>query len=177
MAVNITFDVIAWVNGFFDNQHNINREDISIILDFCLVWNTFESLACSRHATPNSIEQAVQQLHSANRIQINSFMPYLNYFQGRYIEAGHTNRRFSQLLFRSPDKEALVADVLLGNNTSPDGIVLALLIIVFRLRNNLFHGEKAVSRLKYQVDNFNVANQVVATFLDQRKELMRLGLA
>ena len=62
--------------------------------------------------------------------------------------------------------EQKVKSVLEGKVNAVDDIVFALLIIIFRLRNNLFHGEKWVYKLDDQVDNFRNANQVLAKFLD-----------
>jgi len=39
--------------------------------------------------------------------------------------------------------------------------VAALLIVVYRLRNNLFHGEKWAYEMKDQRSNFEQANEVL----------------
>ena len=57
--------------------------------------------------------------------------------------------------------------VLAGRETDPTKIFLAMLIIIYRLRSNLFHGEKSVYELPGQVENFRMANQVLMTFLDR----------
>jgi len=43
--------------------------------------------------------------------------------------------------------------------------VLASLIIVYRLRNNLFHGLKEIGALNEQVQNLDVACRVLAIVL------------
>ena len=43
----------------------------------------------------------------------------------------------------------------------------AILIIVFRYRNNLFHGAKWRYNLKDQLGNFTVANNVLTKVLDR----------
>jgi uncharacterized membrane protein YecN with MAPEG domain len=60
--------------------------------------------------------------------------------------------------------------VLKGNETSSEKVLLAILIIVFRYRNNLFHGEKSIYKLQNQIDNFRNANQFLMLFMEKWKE-------
>lgn len=45
-------------------------------------------------------------------------------------------------------------------------ILSAILIIVLRLRNNLFHGEKWTHGIRDQLRNFQIANQVLMAVMD-----------
>jgi hypothetical protein len=51
--------------------------------------------------------------------------------------------------------------VLEGTNNQSADSVAALLIVVYRLRNNLFHGEKWAYEMKDQRSNFEQANEVL----------------
>jgi len=75
------------------------------------------------------------------------------------------------LLLRENDNEPLVVSVLKGENNNPADIVGALLIIVFRLRNNLFHGAKWAYGIAGQLDNFSNANEVLMAALDTHGEI------
>ena len=68
--------------------------------------------------------------------------------------------------FRQGECEPLVEDVLRGNLTDLNNIVLALVLVVYRLWNNLYHGEKNVFSLPGQDESFAVANRLLATLLD-----------
>lgn len=50
-------------------------------------------------------------------------------------------------------------------------IASAMLIIVLRFRNNLFHGVKWQYELASQLDNFETANHVFMTALEQHGQL------
>ena len=89
----------------------------------------------------------------------------MDYFKNRYIVDGATNGRFEHLNFRNNDRKELVEDVLLGNNIEVSNIVLALTIIVFRYRNNLFHGLKEMQFIDQQKENFENANLILIAIL------------
>ena len=59
--------------------------------------------------------------------------------------------------------------VLTKIETEPKEILKALLYILYRFRNNLFHGEKEVVRLNGQIENFKVANDLLAKVLEIMK--------
>jgi hypothetical protein len=65
---------------------------------------------------------------------------------------------FGGLHLRRNDKSALVRAVLNKENTNPADSVAALLIVVLRLRNNLFHGVKWAYEIREQLGNFTNAN-------------------
>jgi len=46
------------------------------------------------------------------------------------------------LHFKSADHKELVENVLQGNTKDEADILSAILIIIYRLRNNFFHGKK-----------------------------------
>ena len=81
--------------------------------------------------------------HDQNAERFGAAEPYadaLMHFRQRYVSDGGTNHKFQSLHFRKNDRRELVEAVLLGNDVPPTEMVKALLIIAFRLRNNLFHG-------------------------------------
>ena len=59
--------------------------------------------------------------------------------------------------FRRHEARALVRKVPVGEDTEPEKIAAAVLIIVYRLRNNLFHGVKWSYELQGQLENFTQA--------------------
>ena len=53
-----------------------------------------------------------------------------------------------------------------GQTSDEAEILSAVLIVVLRLRNNLFHGEKWTYGIKGQLDNFRNANNVLMSVID-----------
>jgi len=69
----------------------------------------------------------------------------------------------------------MVMTVLRGDNNDPADCVTAVLIIVYRLRNNLIHGAKWDYGLRGQQSNFDQANKALMAAMqiaEQRRELV-----
>jgi hypothetical protein len=104
--------------------------------------------------------------YARQRLNLGLFDESLAYFRQRYFSEGEFTYHFRDLKFRSGDHRSLVESVLRGTNQEPPAIVSALLIIVYRLRNNLFHGEKWVGKIYDQKNNFDNANQILMMALE-----------
>ena len=151
--------MINWINQRFGIHLNV--EDLESIKDFALIWNVFERFVCNN----NFAIITVQQRNAQKQLLIADFQAHYDYFKERYTESGHTNIRFNNLHFRHNDRENFVRQVLLANNNSVQEIVLAMTIIVYRFRNNLFHGVKDIQVIHEQRTNFEHANSFLKALL------------
>jgi hypothetical protein len=151
--------MIDWINNKFGT--NFTENDLKNIKDFSLLWNIFENLVCDRNCTINRIEERLNLIE----FQIGDFEVSLNYFKERYRANNNTNERFEFLKIVPNTRKEFVKQILLENDKNTSNIILALSIIVYRYRNNLFHGEKNFMLLNEQEENFSHANQVLITIL------------
>ncbi|MDW5290987.1 hypothetical protein [Formosa sp. PL04] len=151
--------MIEWINERFGTD--FTEEQLINVKDFSLLWNIFENLVCRNHCNVNRLEERLNPVD----FEITDFQENLQYFKDRYTENGTTNARFEHLNFRNGDRKEFVANVLLGNEDVTSNIVLALTIIVYRFRNNLFHGLKNFMQINEQEENFKNANQVIKSIL------------
>jgi hypothetical protein len=161
---------LEWICNFLSIERKFTGDEIDSVRNFSLLWNLFERLVCHRNASVAALENAVSNLQGQDKLRIDDYNKFLKYFANRYIENGKTNRRFRMLNFQRRNKRELVEAVLMGNETAPEKILLAILIIVYRYRNNLFHGEKAIRDLPNQIDNFRNANQLLMVFMEKWRE-------
>ncbi|MGM8362699.1 hypothetical protein ACSV4D_12360 [Flavobacterium sp. ARAG 55.4] len=150
-----------WLNNRFGI--NLNEEDLTSVKDFALIWNVFDSYVCLSNFSIATTEQELQQ----HQFDINDFQRFLDYFKNRYVTNSTLNGRFQHLNFRQSDRQELVAEVLLGNNENVHDIILAMVIIVYRFRNNLFHGVKDIQVIDEQKDNFKNANELLQLLLEK----------
>jgi hypothetical protein len=148
-----------WINNRFGT--NFSENDLSSVKDFSLLWNVFENIVCDNNCSVNRLSERLNPIV----FDLAKFENNLNYFKNRYISDGETNERFNHLNFRNNDRRELVADVLLGNNNDNSESILALAIIVYRFRNNLFHGLKQMEFIDQQKGNFDNANMVLTAIL------------
>ena len=151
--------MIEWINNRFGTEYTEN--DLKNIKDFSLLWNIFENLVCNRNCSINQMEESLNQIE----FQLVDFESSLVYFKERYTADNNTNERFEHLRIVPNVRKEFVKQVLLGNNNDTSNIILALAIIVYRYRNNLFHGEKNFMLLNEQEENFSIANQVIKSIL------------
>lgn len=149
-----------WINDRFDT--NFTEVDLLSVKDFSLIWNVFENVVCQNNFSIARTEEGIKN----KIIDSTEFNSYLKYFKNRYVSNVTFTDRFQYLHFRNNDRRNLVEDVLLGNNTDNNDIILALIIIVYRYRNNLFHGIKRIQEIDQQRENFENANGVLKTFLN-----------
>jgi plasmid replication initiation protein len=161
---------LVWISNFLSFERELTGEDIENVRNFSILWNLFEGLVCNRNASANALKNAVSNLQKQDKLKIEDYDKFLKYFANRYIENGETNDRFSKLNLRRSDKPELVEAVLKGTETAPEKVLLAILIIVYRYRNNLFHGEKSISDLPNQIDNFRNANHLLMVFMEKWKQ-------
>jgi hypothetical protein len=95
-----------------------------------------------------------------------AFDECLAYFRNRHLQNDEFTHHFASFHSRKSDHQELVQAVLKGDSKSVGDTAAALLIIVYRLRNNLFHGVKWAYELRGQLDNFRNANALLILALD-----------
>ena len=168
------FDELEWIKNFFDNGVDLNNEGIDRVRNFSLLWNLFETFACNRRADINSISNAVDTINEREQITTELIAEHLEYFKERYFnEDGSPKQIFEGLKFRpgqtDPAAKQKVTETLTGQIDNPAENLKSLLFILYRFRNNLFHGEKEVIRLNGQINNFTVANDLLTKVLSIMK--------
>jgi len=164
------FDVFCWLKGYFPSDE-ISEGDIPDVLNFSLMWNLFESRVCEKlkDDSPNrfveKMERFIKEFPNMNSV-VNENPNTLCYFQERYLNDGEFNVKFNYLSIDNPKWKELVQSVLKKEKVESSFVLLALLIIIYRLRCNFFHGVKPIRELKEQDINFKVANIFLSKILD-----------
>jgi hypothetical protein len=157
---------IEWLCVKAPGFNKLAGEDRDAIMHFTLLWSFFEAKALCTSASANKILAVVKRWEGDGRLDVAAFDECLVYFRGRYFRNGTATQKFFELGFRPHDKEVLVEAVLKGENTNPSDCVAALLIVVYRLRNNLFHGAKWDYDIRDQRCNFTHANAILMSAMD-----------
>lgn len=151
-----------WINSYL-HISNIDGQEYVEVRNFIIIWSLFEAkwFDCDFGKNKNNIDN----IHLASDI-VNQTLQYL---QRRYITNGSTNERFMRLRLRNNDDMTSVQCVLLGRTNNSCDIIKAIIMIIYRYRNNLFHGEKAIASLPIQKDNFIYANKFLIACLEATK--------
>ena len=147
--------VLEWIKNRYSYQE-FDENKIQNIQQFSLVWNIFERECCECFAKINVHPEKI-----AVQI-INKTLPnqqeVWNHFKRRYIRNNQITTKFESFVFQDNDKKEKVREILLSSNSSKQEQIEALLRIIFRLRNNLMHGQKNPSSFYDQDKNFKYAN-------------------
>lgn len=167
------FNELEWISQFFDNAIDLQQnEGLERIKNFALFWNMFEKYACDNFASVPKIESFVVKLDLRTAIANELVNPYVEYFIERYT-AVNNELNIEGLQFRNKPAdlraEGKVLKILSREVITPREKLEALLLILLRFRNNLFHGNKEIVNLNTQVINFTRANKLLAEVLTLMK--------
>lgn len=152
---------IEWLERHVPGFMELPEPDRQAILHFALLWSLFESTALNTRANAAVIIAMVHRWEAQGYLRIEPFEASLRYFQQRYFSDGEPTHHFAGLHLRNNDSPDLVRSVLSAENQNAVDSLSALLIVVYRLRNNLFHGVKWAYGIQGQLRNFTEANTVL----------------
>jgi hypothetical protein len=156
---------IEWLEHNVLGFADLPESDRQAIFHFALLWSLFEGKALQTRASAHAILALVHEWAARGRLTVEPFEESLEYFRRRHFTNGQPTEHFNALCLRHNDNPELVRAVLQRANADPADCVAALLIVVYRLRNNLFHGVKWDYVLQGQLDNFVHANTALMSAL------------
>lgn len=139
--------------------------DQEVLAGFLFLWSLFEAKTLGEQGNPDAICAAAERWRDRAPLDAEGMTRALRYFRDRYFAEGGPTAHFHDLRFRSGGHRDLVEAVLAGARDDPVEQAAAVLLIVYRLRNNLFHGVKWQYGLAGQRDNFEHANHALMAAL------------
>lgn len=160
-----------WLYKHAPGFRDLPDQDRRAIFDFSFLWSLFESKIMDNYAQAGLIGAKVDDWVAEGTLEDGLYDEELTYFQNRYFANGELTHHFQFLNLRTSDHPHLVVSVIERKNDDPRDKILCLLMIVWRLRNNLFHGEKWAYYLRDQLDNFTHANSVLMRVLERHGRL------
>lgn len=162
---------MQWLLARAPGFQGLPEADRAAIFNFTFLWSLFEAQVMDNFARADSIRTKVDEWRAAGTLDADQYSPELAYFQQRYFANGAFTHHFQHLHLRAPDQPVVVQSVLNGSNNDPRDRLLTVLMIVWRFRNNLFHGEKWAYQLQGQLPNFTHANAVLMRLLEKHGQL------
>lgn len=157
-----------WLMANAYGYADLTPPEVAAINEFCLLWSFLEEWVLENNANVAAIKRKVAE--AAMREGDMDLVPFdgpVAFFTDRYFDGAKMTQTFEGLRFQGNNGgRAEVEAVLNGNEKGSVEILSALLIIVYRLRNNLLHGEKWSYRFKDQFGNFTNANIVLMRAMD-----------
>lgn len=151
-------DAIQWLESNARGFADLTVPERSAPMHFSLLWSYFEANALNTSGSARAIITWAQKLHSEGKLDAATFAQAIEYIKSRYFQGGEFTHHFHSLNLKSNDRPDLVRAVLSGVTEDPVDSVAALFIVIYRFRNNYFHGSKWSYSMREQFDNFTVAN-------------------
>jgi hypothetical protein len=149
---------LAWLEKSVPGFDLLSEQEKEAITNFSLLWSLYEGTILNTEGNANAIIRAVTSLKNRGKLRLEPFGAAIEYFVQRYYDGTSLTYAFHELHLRSNDHRELVERVVRHQSLDDAEILSAVLIVVFRLRNNFFHGVKWVYGIKGQLDNFRYAN-------------------
>ncbi len=168
MPESHAFDASAWIASNTVGGTELSTEAQQAVAAFTTMWNFFESTLCDNRASVAAFERVAGRLDKSRVSQPTRQVldSCLAFWRFRYKTPEGFAHRFEGLNFRPNDRRSHVEAVLNCSATELHDKLLAQMIIVYRLRNNLFHGIKTLDMLNDQVQNLSTASRCLAAILE-----------
>lgn len=162
-------NVLDWLEQQEPGFKEVGEHERSAIMQFSLLWSLFESRVLGTRACVPKIKEVARHWSDASLLNKDSFAGALAHFRNRYISGDEFSYHFHELNFRPNDDSDLVKRLLRNEPEANWEEAAGVLIIVYRLRNNLFHGIKWAYDLQGQHDNFHYANASLMMAIELEK--------
>jgi hypothetical protein len=147
-------DIQQWLRSNIETMTTFSDEAYTSISDFSIMWAIFEGTQLKDIEKDKAVVDELEDIAKRVSNNIGSLDYAYNYWSQRYINFdGQASKRFEKLGFKHVPHSEKVLRVLKGHAANRDEFIHALLLIVYRLRNNLFHGEKDMTKINGQVEN------------------------
>ena len=160
-----SFSANSWIAANCVGANHLHPETVDVVSNFTLMWNFFEGVACDNRANIRTFERLSEEI-GQHGVQIEGLEEAVKFWTFRYWTGSEFRDRFDGLHFRANDRRDHVEAVLRGEKTDQTSKLLAVMILVYRLRNNLFHGIKTVDMLNDQAVNLDMACKTLAAVLE-----------
>lgn len=145
----------------------LDEDKLKSVFYFSLIWNVYEKELCNKKAEINRHPKK-QSKKYAEKFDQRLLDQIFEYFKNRYVLNGEQTQHFDNFEFKSESIKTEVFGFLSSAHPSDKDKLKALLCIAFRLRNNLFHGEKAVEKLYEQNENFRQINLLLMNLIENK---------
>ncbi len=151
-------NAFEWLREYAPGFQDLSDEERLAITEFSFLWSLFEARSLNERGSASAILKSASSWAASGQLTEDRFSRELAYFRDRYVADGKFTRHFDHLHLRKHDEPDLVKRALSRDDVEPRDIAAAVLIIVYRYRNNLFHGVKWSYALQGQFHNFEHAN-------------------
>lgn len=157
-------DASGWITENLEHPEVLELNTLNSLGNFTMMWAIFEA---SEGEEQNNMLGQITLF--SNRLA-QSAPSYLvdeefYYWKARYIENGEETNKFKHLRLSDKRQVDLLLSTLSSEKPTFRDKLESCLLIVYRYRNNMFHGMKDVRMLNHQKQNFITATSLLQKVL------------
>ena len=157
-----------YVEETFSQRIALTDSSFQPVWDFLFLWGLYEAIMMDNRCTVGRIWENVGSLEPNSDV-VNHFYDIIS---NRYVDRNHqhTNANFNHLSFREEEEhhKEEVKKLLLSVNLPEGKKNQVCRMILWRYRNNLFHGKKELKSIWEQLDFFKEANIYLQSGLEHK---------
>jgi hypothetical protein len=183
MTTFANFDAHRWLASH-TSIAGFKTEELHPVMWFMLIWNRFEYGLFNRDASLAEIDDNVSNASDSGLLSWEDFDDCWTQLKGCLVNLGVLCRLEYFLLSeprpgeerggkaREREKQRVAALLpIFESDLRPDikTALKGMLFIAYRIRNNLFHGEKCITSLPKQRDLFMTLNFIITKYIDISK--------
>ncbi|MGL4922429.1 hypothetical protein [Aeromonas veronii] len=170
-------EIKVWLQRNIYVMADFTDETYTSISDFSIMWAIFEGTQLQDRPEDRAAVDELEFVAQRTSYCATVLEYARTYWSHRYIGAdGEGNDKFRRLGFRHKPHSELVLRVLKGEVVNEEEQIHALLLIVYRLRNNLFHGEKDMAKINSQVENLKYGASVLKDIIEATRRHVFLNV-
>lgn len=157
---------------------NLNESTFQICATFLFYTSWFEELLFNDDKRQNPINDKKICKDVISKIYLSKYDWFGDYFCNRYVNDNKSMKHTFNQLRLSPTYEKEVANALHSycyNKTYSWELLWSYLQIVYRFRNNMFHGSKGLINLNSYVEQFEKLNSFLSQLLTEIIDLNYKG--
>lgn len=165
-----------WLNLNQIGYGDLDETDRDAFREFALLWTVFEIQSLFGDSSVKAIVDYVDEFakvaeDESRKLLTAPFIPHVAYFRAQFVDdkAASTNAVFDRLNFQATEHKKLVGHALIKLTDETPELIKALLIIVHRLRDNLFRGLKWHHCKNKQRDDLYHASKILMKAIDISK--------
>lgn len=170
--------VFRWLSGYDPRAEIPPPKAIQHVLSFVLTWAIFERDAFDRRATSHQIEATLKAHLDKGKLSAAMFSDQIGFLRSRYkgkdrfqLSGELLSRKSCAAIQRRekiiPPEINSLERVISEKITDDLSVLNALFYVCFRVRNNLFHGEKRAGDLFDQRGLFMAVSTTLAIYLSK----------
>jgi hypothetical protein len=165
------FSFHSWFREFQKGHLPISEEMQKLAFEFSMLWNSFESEVFDQEIDANKVASNVKICVEMECFEERDFESHWEFVLRKFASMDEVNLRnflLSKKKIKHPSELELVGrlkNYIAADEVDLSSRIFTMVIIVWKMRDNFFHGPKEMTYLNNQYDLFKFAISFMANYL------------